>query len=93
MYTAGSNPSDLALGDFNSDGKQDVIVAANPPVLLLGNGDGTLQGAVSIGAISSAPTGVAVADFNRDGKLDVVFAISGGAVVYLGNGSDAGKPD
>jgi hypothetical protein len=86
MYAAGSSPFDLALGDFNSDGKQDVIVAANPPVLLLGNGDGTLQAAVPIGTISSAPTGVAVADFNRDGKLDVVFAISGGAVVYLGNG-------
>jgi len=87
VYAAGSSPFDLALGDFNSDGKNDVIVAANPPVLLLGNGEGTLQAAVEIGTISSAPTGVAVADFNHDGKLDVVFAISGGAVVYLGNGN------
>ncbi len=86
MYAAGSNPRDLALGDFNSDGNNDVIVAANPPVVLLGKGDGTLQAAVPIGTIASAPTGVTVADFNRDGKLDVVFAISGGAVVYLGNG-------
>jgi Bacterial Ig-like domain (group 3)/FG-GAP-like repeat len=89
MYAAGSNPFDLALGDFNSDGKPDVIVAANPPVLLLGNGDGTLQAAVSIGTIPSNPTGVAVGDFNRDGNLDVVFAVSGGAIVYLGNGSGA----
>ena len=86
MYSAGSNPFDVALGDFNSDGKQDAIVAANPPVLLLGNGDGTLQAATPIGTISSAPTGVAVADFNHDGRLDVVFAIPGAAVVYLGNG-------
>jgi hypothetical protein len=85
-YPAGSDLADVALGDFNSDGKQDVIVAANPPVLLLGNGNGTLQAAVPIGTISSAPTSVAVADFNRDGKLDVVFAIAGAAVVYLGNG-------
>ena len=84
MYAAGSNPFDVALGDFN--GKQDVIVAANPPVILLGNGDGTLQEAAQIGTIASAPTGVAVADFNHDGRLDVVFAISGAAVVYLGNG-------
>ena len=87
MYAAGSGAFDIALGDFNSDGNQDVIVAANPPVLLLGNGNGTLQGAVPIGAIASEPTGVAVADFNRDGNLDVVFAISGGAIVYLGNGN------
>jgi len=87
MYPAGSNPFDLAIGDFNSDGNRDVIVAANPPVLLLGNGDGTLQAAESIGTIPSNPTGVAVGDFNRDGNLDVVFAVSGGAVVYLGNGN------
>jgi Bacterial Ig-like domain (group 3)/FG-GAP-like repeat len=86
MYAAGSGPFDLALGNFTSDGKQDIIVAADPPVLLLGNGDGTFQAAAQIGTTSSAPTGVAVADFNRDGHLDAVFAISGGAVVYLGNG-------
>ena len=87
MYPTGTNAFDLALGDFNSDGKQDVIVAANPPLLLLGNGDGTLQAAASIGSIPSNPTGVAVGDFNRDGNLDVVIAIAGGAVVYLGNGN------
>jgi hypothetical protein len=87
MYAAGSSPFDLALGNFTSDGKQDIIVAADPPVLLLGNGDGTFQAATQIGTISSAPTGVAVADFNRDGHLDAVFAISGGAVVYLGHGN------
>jgi hypothetical protein len=87
MYAAGSSPFDLALGNFNSDGKQDIIVAADPPVLLVGNGDGTFQAATQIGTISSAPTGVAVADFNRDGHLDAVFAISGGAVVYLGHGN------
>ncbi|MGA8763291.1 MAG: FG-GAP-like repeat-containing protein [Candidatus Sulfotelmatobacter sp.] len=91
-YAAGTSPFDIALGDFNSDGKKDVIVAADPPVLLLGNGDGTLQAAASIGTIASAPTGVAVADFNRDGKLDVAFAISGGAVVYLGKGNGTFGP-
>jgi hypothetical protein len=87
IYAAGSNPFDVALGHFNCDGKEDVIVAADPPVILLGNGDGTFQAATPIGTIGSAPTGVAVGDFNRDGNLDVVFAISGGAVVYLGKGN------
>jgi hypothetical protein len=87
MYAAGSNSFDVALGEFTSDGKRDAIVAANPPVILLANGDSTFQAATPIGTIASAPTGVAVGDFNRDGNLDVVFAISGGAVVYFGNGN------
>ena len=48
------NPLGLALGDFNADGKQDVVVAANPPQLLLGNGDGTLQAGVQIGTIAAS---------------------------------------
>jgi hypothetical protein len=86
MYAAGS-AFDLALGSFTANGKQDAVVAANPPMLLLGNGDGTFQAPAQIGTISAAPTGVAVADFNNNGNLDVVFAIPGGAVVYLGNGN------
>jgi hypothetical protein len=84
-YAVSSQPLGLATGDFNSDGKQDVVVAANPPQLLLGNGDGTLQPAISIGTIGTVD--VAVADFNHDGNLDVAFAISGAALVYLGNGN------
>jgi hypothetical protein len=83
-YDVGSQPLGIALGDFNGDGKQDVVTAAAPPVILLGNGDGTLQTAVNIG--TTAATDVAVGDFNRDGNLDVAFAIPGAALVYLGNG-------
>jgi hypothetical protein len=83
-YNVGSQPLGIALGDFNGDGNQDVVAAADPPVILLGNGDGTLQTAVTIG--TTAATDVAVGDFNRDGKLDIAFAIPGAALVYLGNG-------
>lgn len=84
LYAMTSSPLGIALGDFNSDKKQDVVVAANPPQLLLGNGDGTLQTALPIG--NTAASDVAVGDFNHDGNLDAAFAIGGAALVYLGNG-------
>lgn len=72
-YMTGLNPtganSELAIADFNHDGKTDVA-AGN--FVLLGRGDGTLQGqpAVAVGtslapSISSVP-----ADFNNDGRPD-----------------------
>jgi len=39
--------------------------------VLLGNGDGTFQGAVNY-ATGPGPSSVTGADFNRDGKLDLV---------------------
>ena len=83
----------LALGDFNGDGKLDVVTADSAGVLvMLGNGDGTL-GAPSTYATNSSPVALAVGDFNGDGKLDLATA-GGGATadepgsvsILLGNG-------
>ena len=72
-YAVGTNPTSVAVGDFNGDGKLDVAVAnsgSSNVSILLGNGDGTLQPARNFDA-GVAPNGIAVADFNGDGKLDI----------------------
>ena len=80
-------------GDFNNDGKQDLIVVgngflqSNPIFMLLGNGDGTFQPSQQFWTASSIPIAGAAADFNHDGKLDLVITLNpNGIAVMLGNG-------
>jgi LPXTG-motif cell wall-anchored protein len=93
--------NDFVVGDFNGDGKPDVMITmtsfstnAGAIYLFLGNGDGTLQSPVSIDTPPQA-WGLAAGDFNGDGKLD--FAVTnngssnttGAVLVYLNQGSGA----
>jgi hypothetical protein len=78
-YTVGSAPQALATGDFNGDGRGDVVTAnANSTVAVrLSNPDGTLQSAQS-SPTGTNPRAILVGDVNNDGKLDVVTANGGG---------------
>jgi hypothetical protein len=60
---------------------------SNNVSVLLGNGDGTFQGAQNFGA-GYGPISVAVGDFNGDGVQDLAVANVGSnnASVLLGNG-------
>jgi uncharacterized protein (TIGR03437 family) len=76
----------IAEGDFNGDGKADLAVIDSRVVsVLLGNGDGTFQPAVT--SVSSASPGpMAAGDLNGDGKMDLVVNSGGSVTVLLGNG-------
>ena len=103
-YPVGNNPQGVVAADFNGDGNQDlVVVNSGDPAsgddggisILLGNGDGTLQGANNI-AVGKNPVFVAVGDLNADSKIDLLVVSPGdmtvsppqaGAIsVLLGNG-------
>ncbi len=79
----------MAVADLNGDGKVDLAVANSTGLVsvLLGNGDGTFQGAVNYPA-GAGSNYVAVGDFNSDGKVDLAVSNprDNNVSVLLGNG-------
>jgi FG-GAP-like repeat/Abnormal spindle-like microcephaly-assoc'd, ASPM-SPD-2-Hydin/FG-GAP repeat len=88
LLFTGTNDSGLAVGDFNKDGKPDVVVNLGGSVaILLGNGDGSFQAEVDYATPGLVPGQVAVGDFNGDGNPDVIVADASGAMsLLLGKG-------
>jgi hypothetical protein len=65
--------SSIAVGDFNSDGKLDIVTGSTGGYyaeLLLGRGDGTTQAPSTIN-LSGYSQSISVGDLNNDGKLDI----------------------
>ncbi|HEY6770381.1 MAG TPA: FG-GAP-like repeat-containing protein [Candidatus Sulfotelmatobacter sp.] len=112
--SGGIYPVQVVVADVNGDGKPDLLVAnscisnatgclgVGTIGVLLGNGDGTFQTAVTYtvnnlsNTVSNGPFGLAAGDLNGDGKPDIAAIVyclastscptKGGVSVLLNNG-------
>jgi hypothetical protein len=101
-YQVGADPFSIAVADFRNNGTLDLVTAdqgggafTGSVSVLLGNGDGTFQNAVSVPGLPQffQPNSVAVGDLRGDGNLDIVTAGNGNYVlVFLGNGDGTFQP-
>jgi hypothetical protein len=77
-FAAGHEPNDIAVADFNEDGKPDLGIANHDTkylTILLGDGRGVFAPASSSPVTVQSnphPHGIAAADFNRDGHADLL---------------------
>jgi len=94
-FAVGDGPVSLATGDFNRDGRLDLLavnVQSADLSLLIGNGAGGFAPAASLPA-GDLPAAAAVADFDADGNLDLaVIRNDHSSVAMMAGDATANSP-
>src|SRR5437870_3333430 len=89
FITTGIESYPIVSGDFNEDGKADLVVGdpgfGERVSVSLGNGDGTFQPYVTY-LTGIHPFAIAIGDFNEDGHLDLAITCWRVVCILLGNG-------
>ncbi|HEX8398304.1 MAG TPA: VCBS repeat-containing protein [Pyrinomonadaceae bacterium] len=95
-YPVGSGPQRIETGDFNSDGKLDLITAnydTNSVSLILGTGTGGFGSPTNFALGGTNPQAIVVADFDQDGKSDFATSNNNSDSISVGyNTSNNGVP-
>jgi hypothetical protein len=88
-----TGPFYMCSGDFNGDGRPDLLTANQGTATLstvLSNGDGGFARSIST-RVGFAPRSLAVADFDGDGDTDAAVAAEGGNLVKLAMNDGGGS--
>jgi hypothetical protein len=93
VLSVGTNPAPIpswvSVGDFNGDGKQDLVsllAGTNQVALSLGNGNGTFNSPL-VFPVGANPYALVIADFNGDGFEDLAVTSDDGVDILLGTGT------